>query len=85
MSRGFKFRNIDIYRSLEKTFILHEDNESLIIPLMAIDGLGEQVAKNIVVEREKGSFISEKDFIDRTKINKTQLGKLKALDILNFN
>lgn len=85
LARGFKFRNIDIYRSLEKTFILHEDNESLIIPLMAIDGLGEQVAKNIVLEREKGPFVSEKDFIERTKINKTQLGKLKALDILNWN
>ena len=81
LARGYKFKNIDIEKSLAKTFYIDEENKELIIPFMAVDGLGESVANKIVEERSKKDFYCVEDFAERGKVNKTTLDKLRELGI----
>jgi DNA polymerase-3 subunit alpha (Gram-positive type) len=82
-ARGFKFGNIDLYKSDAVKFIIDEDNKTLISPFRAIDGLGDIVAKKIVEEREKGSFISIEDLQKRGKVSQTLVDKMRLMGILN--
>lgn len=81
LARGYKFVNIDIQKSLAKTFYIDEENKSLILPFMAVDGLGEAVANKIVEERERKPFFCVEDFANRGKVNKTTVDKLRELGI----
>lgn len=81
LARGFTFKNIDIKKSLAKTFYIDEENKTLILPFMAIDGLGEAVANKIVEEREKKPFYCVEDFATRGKVNQTMVDKLRELGI----
>ena len=49
--RGFKFGKLDLYRSDSTEFII--DGDTLIPPFVAMDGLGENVAKQLVRAREE--------------------------------
>ncbi len=85
--RGISLHNIDLQLSDEKIFKVHLiNNEKVIIPpFIAIDGLGEKIAKSIVDERnlrEKPIFISVEDFQKNTNITKTHLQILKELKVL---
>ncbi len=81
LSRGFSFKNIDIEKSLAKTFYIDEENKCLYLPFMALDGLGESVATKIVEEREKKPFYCVEDFANRGKVNKTTVDALRELGI----
>ncbi|MDD4036517.1 MAG: PolC-type DNA polymerase III, partial [Bacilli bacterium] len=81
-ARGFKFGNIDLYKSDAKNFIVDEDNNTLIPPFMTIDGLGDTVARKIVAEREKGKFISIEDLQKRSKLSTTLIDKMRVMGIL---
>ena len=81
LARGYKFANIDIEKSLAKTFYIDEKNKQLILPFMALDGLGEAVANKIIEEREKKPFYCIEDFANRGKVNQTTIDKLKELGI----
>ena len=48
---AFKFGKLDLYRSDATEFII--DGDTLIPPFVAMDGLGENVAKQLVRAREK--------------------------------
>ena len=48
---------------------------------MAIDGLGETVAKNIENEAKKHPFISIEDFQSRCKVSQTLVDKMRILGI----
>ena len=61
--RGFKFGKLDLYRSDATEFII--DGDTLIPPFVAMDGLGENVAKQIVRARKEGEFLS------KTELRKT--------------
>ena len=52
--RGFKFGKLDLYRSDATEFII--DGDTLIPPFVAMDGLGENVAKQLVRAREEGGI-----------------------------
>ena len=65
--RGIELEQIDIYKSEAKSFKI-EDGK-IRMPLIAMDGLGEAVAINVVEEREKGEFLSLADLMKRTKLN----------------
>ena len=67
---------IDIYKS-EATHFTIEDGK-IRMPLIAMDGLGEAVAVNVVNERKKGEFLSMEDLVKRTKLNKTVMDLLKT-------
>jgi DNA polymerase-3 subunit alpha (Gram-positive type) len=76
MARGVKFLPIDLYKSDAVNFLLL-DNQ-LLCPFTSIDGLGENAARKIVEEREKGEFISIEDCKKRTGLSKTVIETLKS-------
>lgn len=80
-ARGFKFKNIDIEKSEAKDFVMDESDNSLIMPFISVDGLGDSVAYKIIEERNKKSFFSIEDFQNRGKVNSTTLDKLRSLNI----
>lgn len=82
-ARGFKFKNIDIKKSKAKTFVIEEDEKALIIPFMAVDGLGESCAFKIEEERDKKEFFCIEDFAGRGKVNKSTVDKLRELHVFD--
>lgn len=81
LARGFMFKNIDIEKSLAKTFYIDEENKCLYLPFMAVDGLGESVANKIVEERSKKPFYCVEDFQTRGKVNQTTVNSLRELGV----
>ena len=69
--RGFSIQPVDLYKSSATEFIV-EDN-TLIPPFNAVDGLGTNAALNIVKAREQGEFLSKEDLRERSRISKTVL------------
>ncbi|KIL47753.1 PolC-type DNA polymerase III [Jeotgalibacillus campisalis] len=67
--RGFSFKQVDLYKSDAKDFII--EGESLIPPFNAIPGLGTNAAINIVQARKNGEFLSKEDLQKRGKVSKT--------------
>ena len=80
-ARGIIFGNFDIEKSDANYFKISEDNTILIPPFRALEGLGEQVAKKIIEEREIKPFYSVEDFQIRGKVNQTTIEKLRSLGI----
>ncbi|HZK33446.1 MAG TPA: PolC-type DNA polymerase III [Tissierellaceae bacterium] len=74
-SRGFKFHNVDLYKSHSDNFIIL--NNAILPPLKSLEGLGENVARKIVEEREISKFISIEDLINRGGVNKSVLEVLR--------
>ncbi|UJL47964.1 PolC-type DNA polymerase III [Virgibacillus sp. NKC19-16] len=69
--RGFSFKKVDLYKSNAKEFIV--DDNTLIPPFNAVDGLGTNAALNIVKAREEGEFLSKEDLRERSRVSKTVL------------
>ncbi|MDG5470325.1 PolC-type DNA polymerase III [Jeotgalibacillus sp. ET6] len=67
--RGYSFKQVDLYKSDAKDFIIEGD--SLIPPFNAIPGLGTNAAINIVQARKNGEFLSKEDLQKRGKVSKT--------------
>lgn len=68
-ARGFRFKNIDLYRSDATRFIVDED--ALIPPFSALGGIGVNAARNIAAAKEQGEFLSVEDFQQKSKASKT--------------
>ena len=81
-ARGIKIANVDLYKSKGMTFSVLDDN-TIIPPFRAIDGLGDVVAKNIEAEAQKHPFISIEDFQNRCKVSSTLIDKMKLMGIFN--
>ena len=81
--RGFYFKNIDIEKSDGKKFVITDDKKGLIIPFRALDGLGDNVAEQIIKARNESPFMSQEDLMSRGKVNKTALEKLRLLGALD--
>jgi len=79
--RNLRFKNVDLYESDDKIFKV--SSEYIIPPLISIEGMGENAAKSIVEERNKGKFISIEDLTKRCKITKTSVEGLKEQGCLN--
>ncbi len=77
VERGFAFKMVDLDKSHAKNFVIEGD--SLIAPFRAIQGLGENVAKQIVQAREDQPFLSKEDLATRGKVSKT------IIDYMNEN
>ena len=73
--RKIELDQIDIYKSEAKLFTIQDGK--IRMPLIAMDGLGDAVAENIVSERKKDSFLSIEDLVKRTKLNKTIVELMK--------
>ena len=78
--RGFKFGKLDLYRSDATEFII--DGDTLIPPFVAMDGLGENVAKQLVRAREEGEFLSKTELRKRGGLSSTLVEKMDEMGIL---
>ena len=75
--RGFEFAPIDIYRSDATRFQIVDDK--ILPPFVAVSGLGESAALDIVEGRKGKSFISIEEFVSACpKVSKTHIENLKA-------
>lgn len=74
-SRGFEFHKVSLYESASDEFII-KDNK-LLPPLRALQGVGENAARNIVEVRDQEEFLSKEDIQKRAKVTKTVI---EALD-----
>lgn len=81
--RGFSFAPMDIYESDSKKFLIYGEKQ-LRPPFMAIAGLGETAANDLMACREGGKeFISIQELSAACpKVSKTSLDQLKSLGAL---
>ncbi len=80
VKRGFYFAPISISESAATDFRLTADSQGLRMPFVALDGLGERVARSIVEAREEKLFTSQEDLKRRTLLSGSLVDKLDALD-----
>ena len=78
--RGFKFGKLDLYRSDATEFLI--DGDTLIPPFVAMDGLGENVAKQLVRARQEGEFLSKTELRKRGGLSSTLVEKMDEMGIL---
>ena len=78
--RGFKFGKLDLYRSDATEFII--DGDTLLPPFVAMDGLGENVAKQLVRARQEGEFLSKTELRKRGGLSSTLVEKMDEMGIL---
>ena len=83
VQRGYKFENIDLYRSDASNFVVDYENKALIPPFITIDGLGENNAITVVEERKNGEFFSKEDLLRRTKLTSTNVQDLSDMGVLD--
>ncbi|MGL4343114.1 MAG: PolC-type DNA polymerase III [Metamycoplasmataceae bacterium] len=82
LSRGYKIENINLYESEATSWKIVKERKSLIPPFIVIDGLGIAAAVSIIKEREKDVFHSIQNLTKRTQLNKTNIEKLKSINVL---
>ncbi|WP_054956111.1 PolC-type DNA polymerase III [Paenibacillus dakarensis] len=76
-ARGFSFKSIDLYRSDALRFTV--DGDSLIPPFSALQGIGDNAARNIAAAKEAGEFLSIEDFQQKAKASKTAVELLTQM------
>ncbi|MGI6710040.1 MAG: PolC-type DNA polymerase III [Bacilli bacterium] len=81
VSRGFRFEQVDIYKSNIKDLLITEDKKGLILPFTSFDGLGESIAETIVMARKEKMFLSKRDIQLRTKITSTLFERMDILGV----
>ncbi|GKQ42610.1 DNA polymerase III PolC-type [Companilactobacillus sp. RD055328] len=72
LERGFTIKMVDLNESEAFEFKIVDDN-TLLAPFIAIPGLGENVAKQIVAAREERYFLSKEDLASRGGVSKTTI------------
>lgn len=82
ISRGFHISPIDLNLSLATEYCLDpRDPKAILPPFNVVDGLGNNVANQIVKAREEQMFISKKDLMSRGGISSTTVKKLDELKV----
>lgn len=81
MARGIEFEPIDIFKAKADRFIITE-NGKIMPSLDSIAGLGANAAKSIEEDAVNGPYLSMEEFIQRTKVSKTNAQQLKSLGLL---
>lgn len=80
LERGFKFGKLDLYNSNALEFKIEGD--TLVPPFVALEGLGENVAKQLVKAREDGEFLSKMELRKRGGLSATLVEKMDEMGIL---
>ena len=75
MARGYRFENIDLYKSHSDQFILGDTG--IIPPFKSLDGVGENAARKLVEERDRAEFLSIEELANRGKASKAVIEALK--------
>ena len=82
--RGYRFSQLNINSSPAVEFLPDpNDDKQLMIPFVAMDGLGGNVAQSIVKAREENPFLSLEDVQARTGLNSTLLNQMKKLNAVD--
>ncbi len=81
-ARGMVFANVNLNES-DATVWKVKDDHTIIPPFSSIDGLGDTVAKSIVIEREKAPFLSIEDVQKRAKVSQTLIDKMRMMGIFD--
>lgn len=74
-SRGFQIKKVDLYQSDPEKFKVV--GGELLPPLVALQGVGINAAKNIAEEAKNGEFLSMEDMRMRAKATKTVIEAMK--------
>jgi len=80
--RGYRFSNVDLYKSKSTEFVVDKENGALVCPFVVIDGLGEAAAESVVEARKDGEFTSQENLLSRTKLNNTNVEDLVEIGAL---
>ncbi|MGT2667333.1 PolC-type DNA polymerase III [Streptococcus rifensis] len=80
LERGFKFGKLDLYKSDATEFLIEGD--TLIPPFSAMDGLGDNVARQIVRARAEGEFLSKTELRKRGGLSSTLVEKMDDMGVL---
>ena len=80
-SRGYEFSPAEIGRSHATRFLAVDGR--VLLPFVALTGVGESAAKAIVAEFEKKPFLSVDDIRNRAKVNKTAIEALMNHGVLS--
>ncbi|MGT2911521.1 PolC-type DNA polymerase III [Streptococcus cameli] len=80
LERGFEFGKLDLYESHATDFLIK--GNTLIPPFVAMDGLGENVAKQVVAARDDGEFLSKTELRKRGGLSSTLVEKMDDMGIL---
>ncbi|MCQ2451817.1 MAG: PolC-type DNA polymerase III [Oscillospiraceae bacterium] len=81
--RGFTFAPVDLYESDAKRFLPDWENNRLIPPFVAIGGLGESAALDIVEKRKDTVFVSVEEFSAAcSKVSTAHVDQLRELGAL---
>jgi len=79
-ARGYEFLPVDLFLSDAADFLLRDGK--VLLPFCAIAGVGENAARKIVEERDRGPFLSLDDLSARAKVNKTAMEALGKAGVL---
>ncbi|MDD2215903.1 MAG: PolC-type DNA polymerase III, partial [Eubacteriales bacterium] len=79
-ARGFEFLPVDMAQSDSVKFKIKDGK--VLLPFLALNGVGENAAKNIISEREKGAFISVDEIRTRAKLTRTAIDALRRVGAL---
>ena len=82
INRGYNFIKPDVNRSHAKEFLIDSEKKSLIIPFMAINGVGEASAIQVYKERLNAPFVNLDDLKKRGKADKKFIEGLKELNVM---
>lgn len=80
LERGFTFGKLDLYKSDAIEFQI--EGNTLIPPFVALEGLGENVAKQLVAARAEGEFLSKTELRKRGGLSSTLVDKMTEMGIL---
>ena len=83
VQRGYKFANIDLYRSKATEFVVDYENKALIPPFVTLDNLGESAGVSVEEARKDGEFFSKEDLLRRTKLTSTNVQDLSDMGVLD--
>ena len=83
VQRGYKFSNIDLYRSKATDFVVDYENKALIPPFITLDNLGESAGISVEEARNDGEFFSKEDLLRRTKLTSTNVQDLSDMGVLD--
>ncbi len=80
MSRGYEFEDPTIENSPALRFDVHDGK--VVVPICALDGVGESVGRVIEQERKIRPFSTIEDLQARAKVNKTAVETLRKFGVL---
>lgn len=81
LNRGIKFLPVHYLKSDATKYVIEDGN--LRLPLLAIDGCGENAAKALKEIINKGNFVSIEDIQIEGGINKTVMQKLEEMNVFD--